>query len=250
MQRFFVTFPLGIDVELVDITIINQITRVLRMKEGESVTLFDGDGSETEYILTMIKKKKIHLRWMGRTFPRTEPQIQVVLYQALPNKYEKIEYILQKWIEVGIRKFVFFRSDRSQRLIISPSKIDRFNTIAREALEQCGGVIMPEIYFDNENTILSSHDKHWTQASLVDSWVNQEWRKQISIVLDTIGKSSRISEFRGHSHIGLFIGPEWGWSEEEREKMLNYGFIFAHFWERVLRTETAGVVTAFSLINQ
>lgn len=96
MQRFFVTFPLGIDVVLTDSTIVNQITRVLRMKEGESVILFDGDGSETEYQIIKIEKKSIHLRGQGRTFPRTEPQIRVTLYQALPNKHEKIEYILQK----------------------------------------------------------------------------------------------------------------------------------------------------------
>lgn len=62
MQRFFVTFPLNIDVILTDIGLINQITRVLRMREGESVILFDGDGSETEYEIQEIGKKSIHLR--------------------------------------------------------------------------------------------------------------------------------------------------------------------------------------------
>jgi RsmE family RNA methyltransferase len=68
-------------------------------------------------------------------------------YQALPNKYEKIEYIIQKGVEVGIARFVFFRSDRSQKLAISPTKIDRYITIAREALEQCGGTRLSEIIF-------------------------------------------------------------------------------------------------------
>ena len=63
----------------------------------------------------------------------------------MPNKYEKIEYILQKGVEIGITKFVFFRSDRSQKLLVTPAKIERFENIAREALEQCGGMVMPEI---------------------------------------------------------------------------------------------------------
>ena len=46
----------------------------------------------------------------------------------------------------------------------------------------------------------------------------------------------------------LWIGPEGGWSEDERSKMNANGFIFARFGERVLRTETAGVVTAFALL--
>jgi RsmE family RNA methyltransferase len=82
---------------------------------------------------------------MASRVPNTEPQKRVSLYQALPNKYEKIEYILQKGVEIGIARFVFFRSDRSQKLLLSPNKIERFITIAREALEQCGGVVMPEI---------------------------------------------------------------------------------------------------------
>ena len=62
----------------------------------------------------------------------------ITLYQALPNKIEKIEYILQKGVEVGIGKFVFFRSDFSQKLSLSDTKKVRLIAIAREAVEQCG----------------------------------------------------------------------------------------------------------------
>jgi RsmE family RNA methyltransferase len=71
----------------------------------------------------------------------------VSLYQAIPNKYEKIEYIIEKGIEVGISRFVFFRSHHSQKLVISDSKKKRFLAIAKEALEQCGGLVMPDIDF-------------------------------------------------------------------------------------------------------
>ena len=62
----------------------------------------------------------------------------ITLYQALPNKIEKIEYILQKGVEVGIGKFVFFRSDFSQKLVLSDTKKVRLRAIVREAVEQCG----------------------------------------------------------------------------------------------------------------
>jgi RsmE family RNA methyltransferase len=55
-------------------------------------------------------------------------------------------------VEVGISEFVFFRSDRSQKLMVSSSKIDRFNSIAREAVEQCGGMVVPRIIFHEHNT--------------------------------------------------------------------------------------------------
>ena len=138
MQRFFVTSPLGIDVILTDKDIYHQLTRVLRIQVGEQVSLFDGDGSETIYTVTSIDKKSVSLRGQDRVFPQTEAKRAITLYQAMPNKHEKIEYILQKGVEVGISRFVFFRSERSQKLLLSPAKIERFASIAREAVEQCG----------------------------------------------------------------------------------------------------------------
>lgn len=62
MQRFYVTFPLDIDVTITDKDIYHQLTRVLRIQIGERVVLFDGDGSETEYEVTHIDKRTLSLR--------------------------------------------------------------------------------------------------------------------------------------------------------------------------------------------
>lgn len=59
------------------------------------------------------------------------------------------------------------------------------------------------------------------------------------IVLDTIGKVLKITELEHILHMGLWVGPEGGWSPRERDEMVHYGFIFARFGERILRTETA-----------
>jgi 16S rRNA (uracil1498-N3)-methyltransferase len=229
MQRFFVTSPLGIDVILTDKDIYHQLTRVLRIQIGEEVALFDGDGSETIYEVTAIDKKSVSLRGQDRVFPQTEPRRSITLYQAMPNKYEKIEYILQKWVEVGISRFVFFRSDRSQKLLLSPAKIERFQSIAREAVEQCGGVRVPEILYVEKGM---SYDIWGTNMVLDTTWLTRKCR-----------------EYDNIADIALWVGPEGGWSDDERSKMGDYGFIFARFGERVLRTETAGVVMAFALLH-
>lgn len=227
MQRFFVDFPLSLDLILIDPDIIHQLTRVLRAELWEDIILFDGDGSERLYRIEKIEKKSISLRWKSQTFPSTEPVKQITLYQWMPNKIEKIEYILQKGVEVGIRKFVFFRSERSQKLILSDAKKIRLITIAREALEQCGGLVMPEIEFYDQ---------------LI------EYRSEITnLVLDTAGTTLKMQEVPQKKEIGIWVWPEGGWSNEERNKMIDNGFIFARFWERILRTETAGVVVAFAL---
>lgn len=229
MQRFYITSPLSIDITLTDADIVHQLTRVMRVGVWDEIVLFDGDGSEYLYSIETITKKSITLRGIGRQFPATEPKKSITLYQALPNKLEKIEYILQKWVEVGIRRFVFFRSDFSQKLVISDAKQSRLISIAREALEQCGGLIMPEIVFDGNMPVPHSDERH--------------------ITLDTTGISLKMQEMPKNEAISLWVGPEGGWSPKEREKMKDNGFIFARFGERVLRTETAGVVVSFALFH-
>jgi 16S rRNA (uracil1498-N3)-methyltransferase len=231
MQRFFVTFSLQVDMMITDTDMVHQLTRVLRTTIWEHIVLFSGDRTEMEYEVTSIDKKSVWLRGVASRVPDTEPYKQVTLYQAFPNKHEKIEYIIQKWVEIGIAKFVFFRSDRSQKLLLSPSKIDRYMAIACEALEQCWGVVMPEILFvdrvpDITSRITMTH-----------------------IVLDTIWESIRISRYDDLQNIWLWVGPEGGWSDAERDKMQDNGFIFARFGERILRTETAGIVIGFGFLN-
>lgn len=230
MQRFFVTFPLSIDMSITDTDILHQLTRVLRINIWEHIILFSGDGTETEYEIISIEKKSIWLRGKSQCTPTTEPKKQVALYQALPNKYEKIEYILQKWVEIGISRFVFFRSDRSQKLTISSAKIERYMSIVREALEQCGGTIMPEVIFQER---LITYQSSCT----------------VNMVLDTIGENTRISAYDWVQDMAIWVGPEWGWSDDERSIMSWNDFIFARFWNRILRTETAGIVIGFGLLN-
>lgn len=269
MQRFYITSPLTIDFVLTDEAIIHQLTRVLRVSLWEEIVLFDGDGSEYGYRIEAITKKSLSLRGIWRHFPHTETKKAITLYQALPNKLEKIEYILQKGVEVGIRRFIFFRSDFSQKLILSESKKSRLISIAREALEQCGGLVMPEIDFVDGPDALSflrpiyevkrsiEVPLGWIQESSnlksMDSGTSPRWQKQWSqaknIVLDTTGIVLKMQEMPQNDAVSLWVGPEGGWSPKEREKMKENGFIFARFGERVLRTETAGVVVAFALLH-
>lgn len=147
MQRFFVDFPLSLALDITDVSMFHQITRVLRMTVNDTLVLFNGDGTESIYEVTSITKRVLQLRFQSKCSPRTEPTRHITLIQAFPNKVEKLEFILQKGVEVGIGHFIFFRSDFSQKLPLSEAKRDRLQSIAREALEQCGGVLMPKIEF-------------------------------------------------------------------------------------------------------
>lgn len=198
MQRFsFPHLSLGKDISISDISFIHQISRVLRANIGESVILFNGDGKEYIYDIQSITRKDIGLSFEKTYENVSDPKISIRLYQSLPNKYEKIEYILQKGVEVGIQEFIFFRSERSQKLVINVRKIERFMEIVREATEQCGGNKIAPITFLEERIPIPENGQ--------------------SYVLHTEGEGSKhIRDIdTKNSPINIFVGPEGGWSNEE-----------------------------------
>ena len=93
-------------------------------------------------------------------------------------------------------EFIFFRSDRSQKLVINDRKIERFQEIVREALEQCGGNRMPKVIFSEEKNPIASDG-----TSLVFHTESSE-----SIGLSAV---SMVSPFN------IYVGPEGGWSPTE-----------------------------------
>lgn len=233
MQRFF--FPhlsLGKDIIISDISFIHQVSRVLRYSIGENIVLFNGDGREYIYSIHSITKKEIGLLFDSNHENRWDPKMPVRLYQALPNKYEKIEYILQKGVEVWIQEFIFFRSERSQKLIINARKIERFQEIVREATEQCGGNRVASIIFLEDKMVVPENGQ--------------------SYVLHTEGKGSEhIRDIdTKNTPINIFVGPEGGWSCEEVSSFEERNVQKIHLWERILRTETTGLIVAFFLIQK
>lgn len=159
MQRFFFHTPLQENMVITDRARVHQMTRVLRLQVGDEIIGIDGDGSESLYEIVLIDKTAIQLLRKKRYIPdHREADRHICLYHALPNKFEKIEWIIQKSVEIGVRRLVFFRAERSQKLVLSESKKERFATIAVEALEQCGGLIPLDMEFSTSSPLTESKD--------------------------------------------------------------------------------------------
>lgn len=147
------------------------------------------------------------MRGQSRSFPEyREPKQHITLYYALPNKYEKIEWIIAKATEVGVKRIVFFRSDRSQKLMISDAKKERFFAIMIESLEQCGGLYPVEIVFQDTNIV------HTKEGVTEDE----------QYMLHTSGIKTGFNSLMVGQHCGIWVGPEGGWSPEEIQKTDNY----------------------------
>ena len=110
MPRFFVE---SVENDFIEINgdDARHISLSLRMKKGESLVLCDGKGREAEAVIREAFPENVVLDITERRDSIAEPKTEVVLYQALP-KFDKLEYIIQKSVELGVSKIVPVLSSR------------------------------------------------------------------------------------------------------------------------------------------
>lgn len=212
--------------------IFHQITKVFRSKEGDEYIFFNGkEYVDYLYEIKEIEKKSIVFT-LKEKISKLSHEESVHLFQALPNKTQKIEYIIQKWVEVGIDSFVFFCADRSQKLNLSENKLERYVKIAVEALEQSNGNIVPHI------EIIKNLPK------------KMNWEVLFFHTKEEKIEANFLSQLPVSNYISILVGPEGGWSENEVEKFKEEKYKQMYLWERILRTETVSSVVAFYLKNR
>lgn len=214
--------------------LLNQLIKVLRVNIWQELIFFNWN-ENIDYIFSIkdIWKKDIYLEKVWYIIVDWEIEFDLNIFWAIPNKLEKIEYILEKWVEVWVTGFYFFRSQRSQKLIISPNKLERLNRIIIEAVEQSWRSRIPELIFEDD-------------ICLDDFWDNENI---IFHTQDENSKSLKELKIDYRKWINLLIWPEWWFSEEEIKIFENKNFKKVYLWNRILRTETVWVVASFYLIQ-
>lgn len=237
MQRFYFS-DLKQDSENITIKnkdFLNQLTKVLRVKEWDKLAFFNGNNN-FDFIFKIIKieKKDIYMEKVGEIEKNSEINFNLNVFQSIPNKIDKIEYIIQKWVEVWVTGFYFFRSERSQKLILSENKIERLNKILLESIEQSWRTRIPTLVIEDN---ISLKKLEWME-NIVSHTVNNESINLKELKLDY------------SKWINLFIWPEWGFSENEIKEFEKLWFKKVYLWNRILRTETTGVVTSFYIIQK
>jgi len=236
MQRFY--FPnleeSDDNIVIKNPDLLNQLNKVLRAKAWDEFAFFNGiDEKDFIYKIVTIEKREAYLEKEWEKKINSEIDFDLNIIWALPNKIDKIEYILQKWVEVWITGFYFFKAERSQKLILSPNKIERLNKIIIEATEQSGRSRVPELIIEDN---INLEDFNWNENILFHTKDdNSIWLKDLKLDYS--------------KWINLFVGPEGGFWDEEIDVFKQVWFKKVHLWNRILRTETTGVVTWFYIIQ-
>lgn len=202
------------------------VVKVLRMKEGEAITLFDENSVEYEGRITQVGSKEVVVDIVSSRKVETDSPLRITLMQGLP-KGDKMDYIIEKATEIGVHTIVPVVTERSQVRTIEKKK--RWERIAVEASKQCGRTKPPAI----ENTL------NFNEA------VKYYDDNELALILH-VGSQVSLKDFLKNTlqhptNIIVLIGPEGGFSEKEVLLATEMGFTSLGLGPRTLRTETAGI---------
>lgn len=206
----------------------HQVRDVLRLEPGEKVILSDGLGSETEAEVLSFDKGAVEVRTLTGLSASKEPSTRATLYLAILKK-ENFELAAQKAVECGVSRIVPVITERTVKLGI---REDRLEKIIKEAAEQSGRARLPELSAEMEY-----------KEALVDASSND-----LNIFFGIGERSLELENKYKGGKIGIFIGPEGGWTEKEKEMAKLAKFILAGLGDLTLRAETAAIVATHALI--
>ena len=242
MDRFFVVSE-NIQADRIVLTDqqAHQIRSVLRKKAGDHIIVLDNKGSEYEVVLEEIEDKTVTGLIIETRVVIAEPSVKITLYQSL-LKSDKFEWVLQKCTEIGVSRFVPVVTERT--LIRKPDavrteKLKRWHRIVTEAAEQSGRGIVPEL---SKAICLKEalEDINAFDLSIIASLSGQKIRQYMS----------GFNRVNPPDTIGIFIGPEGGFTDEEIQLAEYRGAACVNLRLRVLRTETAGLVMSSILLYE
>ena len=235
MPRFFVD---SVEAERVEITgeDARHIALSLRMKNGETLVLCDGKGREADAVIREAYPESVTLDITERRDSLAEPATEVVLYQALP-KFDKLEYIVQKSVELGISRIV---PVLTSRCISRPDektmkkKLERLRKIADEAAKQSGRGKLPEVgeLLSFKNAVLEM----------------EKTETPIFFFEHADYPLREIMEKRTGGTISIMVGSEGGFSDDEAKYASEHGALIASLGPRILRCETAPVAALSAIM--
>ena len=214
--------------------------RVLRVREGEELTVCDGEGLDAQCVVEMATKDTYRLRILKTVPSAGEPTVSVSVYAALP-KGDKTELIVQKAVELGADEIVFFLSSRC---VARPddkaaaARVERLCKVAEASAMQSLRGRIPEVRW------LPDFGKMLAEAAEAELGAFL-WEEARSLSLRSLLQT------RGEFRTGALItGPEGGFSEEEAAQAEAAGLRPVTLGPRILRCETAPLCALSALMYE
>ena len=235
MYRFFVKQE-QIDMEEKKIHItgsdVNHIKNVLRMRQGETILISAGDNLEYTCLVSEMEAEEViadisYVQEVGMELPS-----KIYLFQGLP-KSDKMELIIQKAVELGVAEIVPMATKRAVVKLDAKKaakKVQRWNEIAKSAAKQSKRGLIPEV-----KPVMSFKEAVEYGKSMDMLLIPYEDAKGI------VHSRAVVEAVKDKKSLGIYIGPEGGFPEEEVSLAMKAGAEPVTLGHRILRTETAGM---------
>jgi len=221
-----------------DAATIHYVLNVLRLRDNSDIEVFDGHGKSYSANLCIKGKRDAELVTSNEVFPSTESPLKIELLQVL-SRGEKMDWTIQKAVELGVSSIRPLTSERCNVKLDAKrlqSRYQHWQGVINSACEQCGRNIVPKLKhllditeLANENIIASDHQ--WLLHPEAEDSLTEN-------------KLAKIKS------VGLLIGPEGGFSNNETHLLSQSGFKQKRFGPRILRTETAAIAAIAAIQSQ
>jgi 16S rRNA (uracil1498-N3)-methyltransferase len=207
----------------------HHLVRVLRIRPGDAVTVFDGSGSEWRTTVSGIDGRRLVVRIHAEERPERECPVSITLFQGL-CRGERMDLVVQKTTELGAARIIAVSCDRSTVKLDekrAAKRLEHWRGVSISASEQSGRVRVPAV-----------SGPIGMDEALAD-------RSDLRLALVPTAETrltAHVAEMALPESIALLIGPEGGFSDEELDALGAAGWVAVALGPRILRTETAGIV--------
>jgi 16S rRNA (uracil1498-N3)-methyltransferase len=209
-------------------------SRVLRLRAGDAVQIFDGRGNALDAKIYAINGKRVVLHELQACMDSSESPLHIVLAQAMSSS-EKMDWVVQKATELGVAEI---RPVQTQRSVarLSEARAEKraahWRGIAIAASEQCGRNLLPQVQTPQELSVWLEQTRHLPGSKFI---------------LLPEGAAALHRQPQPQDRATLLIGPEGGFGESEVQLAQQMGFVPIRLGARTLRTETAALACIAAL---
>lgn len=242
MPKFFVDARHILDTEIyIQDENVNHIKNVLRLGIDDEITINDRQGNDYKCIIKSIEQQCIRAQIKEKHISDAEPNVDIILFQPL-IKGEKMDWVIQKAVEIGVYKIITLSTDRCVVKIEgakkSQAKVERWNKIAEAAAKQSGRGCVPEVVAP----MLFKDAMAYVKEHRLKAIIPYENEKTQGI--------RKVLQQEKSSTYGVFIGPEGGFTEQEIAMAMAEGIQSVTLGNRILRSETASIVTLANIMYE